>query len=208
MKKEKNPKHQQKISEFHLGSLPHKGINHLFDSLSDEAYIQKWTASLKDPTLPDYARNTLSVLVFRLGKEWLALPTVCFKEVTQRRPVHRIPHRSGKILQGLVNLNGNLELYIHLHALLQIETLSVSDLNRIPYQLNRMMAIIKDGELWVFPVDEIEGIHNWNLSAIEDASATISKSILNYIRGVMHMDDKMIKLLDEELLFSSLKRSI
>jgi chemotaxis-related protein WspD len=229
MKKDQNRKHRSKTSKALLSSLPQEAAR-LFERPPDEAYMQEWTQALKEPISTDDISDALSVLIFRLGKEWLALPTVYFKEVAPCHPVHHIPHRSGQVLQGLVNLNGKLELYIHLHALLQIEMLGVSPLyppqsngtlyegnagassrNRaaeVPQpQFNRMMAIIKDGELWVFPVDEIEGIHNWNLSAIENTPSTISKSTVNYIKGIMRMDDKIVGLLDEELLFSSLRRS-
>ncbi len=71
-----------------------------------------------------------------------------------------------------------------------------------------MVAIIREEELWVFPVDEIDGIYNWNLQNIENVPANISKSKANYIRGMMKMDSKSIGLLDEELIFASLKRSL
>lgn len=205
MKKEQNLKYKKKISASLSSALPYEeAAARLFERPPDEAYIQEWTEVLKEPAA-DEIIETLSVLVFRLGKEWLALPTICFQEVAHRRPVHRIPHRSGNILQGLVNFNGKLELYIHLHALLQIEILNISHSNHILYQRNRMVAIIKEGELWVFPVDEVDRIYHWPLSAVEDVPATILKSTVNYVKGMMYMDDKIVGLLDEELLFSSLR---
>ena len=35
----------------------------------------------------------LSVVIFRLGLEWLALPTGAFAEVAERRALHTLPHR-------------------------------------------------------------------------------------------------------------------
>lgn len=181
--------------------------SHLFERPPNEEYIKEWTATLSQPTPPEQALNLLSVLIFRLGQEWLALPTIFFKEVTHQRQVHHIPHRRSKILQGIVNLNGELELYVALHELLQIEMSMVSSSNRFPYQSNRMMAIIKEGKLWVFPVDEIEEIHSWNLLDLENVPVNLSKSKNNYLRGIMKVENKSIGLLDDELLFASLKRS-
>jgi chemotaxis-related protein WspD len=180
----------------------------LFQKVPDKEYIEEWTQSISQPEFPEQALNVLSVLVFRLGKEWLALPTIFCKEITHRRSVHVVPHRSGKILQGVVNLKGELELYVALHELLQIETSIAFQTSRLPYQRNRMMAIIKDGEFWTFPVDEVDGIYKWNLVEIENVPVNVSKSAINYIKGIMKMENRSIGLLDEELLFASLKRSL
>jgi chemotaxis-related protein WspD len=179
----------------------------LFESKPSQDYIEEWTHSLLELESQEPPLNSLSVFVFRLGKEWLALATIYCKEITHRRPVHVIPHRTGKVLQGIVNLNGELELYVALHELLQIET-SIDFHASMPYQRNRMMAIIKDGEQWAFPVDEVDGIYKWNLLKIENVPVNVSKSAVNYIKGIMRMENKSVGLLDEELLFASLKRSI
>lgn len=179
----------------------------LFERMPSQDYIEEWMHSLIELEIQEPPLNTLSVLIFRLGKEWLALATIYCKEITHRRPFHVIPHRTGKVLQGIVNLSGELELYVAMHELLQIET-SIEFQTGLSYQRNRMMAIIKDGEQWVFPVDEVSGIYKWNLLKIENVPINVSKSAVNYIKGIMRIEDKSVGLLDEELLFASLKRSI
>jgi chemotaxis-related protein WspD len=181
--------------------------SHLFERSPDREYIREWTESLSQVVNPEQISETISVLVFRLGREWLALSTIFLKEVAHRRPVHRIPHRHSKVLQGVVNLNGELQLYIALHELLQIEMSTGPNLDPLSYQSDRMVAIIKGGELWVFPVDEVDGIYSWNLSEIENVPVNISKSTANYIKGIIKMENRSIGLLDEELLFASLNRS-
>src|SRR5208282_1093127 len=57
----------------------------------------------------------LSVLIFRLGAEYLAFRTQVLAEVTRLHPVHHVPHRSNQILAGLVNLRGQVELCVSLH---------------------------------------------------------------------------------------------
>ncbi len=106
-----------------VNSKESDSASRLLDRKPEDGYIKEWTEGLRQPYHSENAGETLSVLVFRLGKEWLALPTIFFKEVMHRRPVHRIPHRSSKILLGIVNLNGELKLYVALHELLQIEML-------------------------------------------------------------------------------------
>jgi chemotaxis-related protein WspD len=64
----------------------------------------------------------LSLLVFRLAHEWLALPTVAFQEVVERRFIHSLPHRRQGIVLGLVNVRGELIVCVSLARLLGLET--------------------------------------------------------------------------------------
>ncbi len=104
----------------------------LFDRPAPEHYLAEWTQWLAgspvtvsleagaSAALSD--RDRVSVLIFRLGREWMAFPTQAIAEVTVPRPIHRIPHRSNAILIGLVNLRGQLQLCISLHGLLGLES--------------------------------------------------------------------------------------
>src|SRR5262245_17096595 len=101
-----------------------------FGRSAPTGYLTEWTQWLAGST--DLAcgeadhdviqgdRDLISVLIFRLGKEWLAFRTQAVAEVTAPRPVHRIPHRSSSILIGLVNLRGQLQLQVSLHGLLGV----------------------------------------------------------------------------------------
>ncbi len=180
----------------------------LLERAPTQDYIQEWTETLKKQQTPVEDLDTISVLVFRLGHEWFALSTACFKEATYRRQIHHVPHWSGSLLYGIINLNGELRLCVDLYRLLGIESAPSSLFESMPYRVDRMMAIKKDGDFWAFPVDEIAGIHVWKHSAIENVPANINKSTTNYLKGIMRNEDKHIGLLDEELLFYSLRRSI
>lgn len=168
--------------------------------------LEEWVRAIAEPEVIEEAKHSLSVVVFRLGGEWLAFPTIYCKEITHRRCVHSIPHRTNNFLQGIVNLNGELQLHVALHELLQIPTSISFQTSRIPYQRNRMMAIVKEGELWTFSVDEVDGIYRWDLLKLESISEDVQKSRVGYIKGKMKMENKTIGLLDEELVFASLKR--
>lgn len=170
-------------------------------------YVQEWTDVLMKQTVAEKTGESLSVVVFRLAQDWLALATNYFKQITYTRPIHSIPHNSRKILLGTVNLDGVLQLCVSLNQLLEIEAIATTRLTR-SYQQDRMIAIVKEGDLWVFPVDEIDGIHVWNLAAIENVPVNVSKSSVNYLKGIMNNQSRSVGLLDEELLFYSLKRSI
>lgn len=67
-------------------------------------------------------QKVLSVVIFRLQKEWLALKASIFKEVTEPSVVRTLPHRSSEVFLGLVSIRGELQLCISLHHLLGLET--------------------------------------------------------------------------------------
>lgn len=148
--------------------------------------------------------SSFSVFIFRLGNEWLAIPTHFLKEVTSQRPHHTVPHRSNKVFIGLVNLTGKLELYASLHELLSIPSIHSAH----THQQNRLIAIEKEGELWIFPVDEIDGVYTWNMALLEKAPFTPSQLFHSYIKVIVNLSDKRVSLIDDELLFSSLHRSL
>src|SRR5580698_2152106 len=107
-----------------------------FDRPATEGYLAEWSRWLGSSVALDVrgektgeadtgARasdgEAVSVLIFRLGAEWLAFRTRAVAEVTTPRPVHRIPHRSNQVLVGLVNLQGQVQLCVSLRGLLGAE---------------------------------------------------------------------------------------
>lgn len=177
----------------------------LFDKPPTQEYIEEWTRSLSDLS-KENTPGDLSVLIFRLGREWLALPTIFFQEVTKRRPMHKLPHRSNQILLGIVNLNGQFQLYVSLHQLLGIELPATSQPTQ--YKEDRMVAIVKEGIQWVFPVEEVAGIHRWNSSLLEENPLNLYGTLSTHLKGLLRWNGKHVGLLDEELVFSGLARSV
>ena len=85
-----------------------------FDRSAPEGYLESWSRILEAPEIvadPD----ATSVLVFRLGREWLSLPTASLVEVTPLRCLHRVPHRTSSVLEGFVNIRGQLQLLSLIH---------------------------------------------------------------------------------------------
>lgn len=80
-------------------------------------YLQERTRHYAEGRRPA-APVRLSMLVFRLGAEWLALPTVACEEIVERRFIHSLPHRRNGIVLGLVNVRGELVVCVSLARLL------------------------------------------------------------------------------------------
>src|SRR5947208_15363844 len=64
------------------------------DAPPPENYLEEWTGRLAAP-IEEPATDLQSVLIFRLGEEWLALRVQVLLEVSNPRSIHRIHHRPG-----------------------------------------------------------------------------------------------------------------
>lgn len=92
-----------------------------------------WTAHYAAEVGTRSATRT-SVVIFRLGEEWLALPTGVFQEVSEVRvglQLHRLPHRGRSLVLGLVNLRGELLVCASLGRLLGIENAETNPESKI-----------------------------------------------------------------------------
>jgi chemotaxis-related protein WspD len=158
-------------------------------------------------TARDERHGTESVLVFRLGDEWLALPTPVFRQVAVTRPIHRLPHRTRSIVLGVVNIEGALLVCVSLAGMLGIEPASTDDAKR--RAVHRRMLVVEDphGPV-VFPVDEVEGVQRYAIDAREPVPSTVSGRAAAHARSLIRMGERTVGLLDVAALFGSLDRSL
>ncbi|HEY9704617.1 MAG TPA: chemotaxis protein CheW, partial [Allocoleopsis sp.] len=151
----------------------------------------------------------ISVVIFRIGREWFALKSQFFKEITHILPIRAIPNRSNQILLGLVNIRGELNLCISLKELLGLQMSEKEDnfqQNEIIYQ--RMVVLEKEGNNWVFSVDQIYGVYRFSPDELEKVPDSLSKSGNNYTKGMIKWSDQNVNYLDDELLFYTLDHKV
>lgn len=170
----------------------------LLERTPSDDYLDEWTTLLQNEKKIEEPKKENSVVIFRLFHEWLAFPTLLFTELAQLRKIHSVPHSNDKILLGLVNLRGQLKLTIALHHLLQIDA-TAND-------FTRMLSIRKNGEQWIFPVSEVYGIYRYDVNQLQNVPITITKSTANFLKGLIPWAENNVGLIDDELLFSSLRR--
>jgi chemotaxis-related protein WspD len=198
------------IEEFvHCRNCPvfsHEG-RALLDRECSEEYLIEWTAVLARQKKVE-AADTLSVVIFRVGREWLALDTVLLEKIVSIRPIHTIPHRSSAILLGLTNIKGDLMLCASLAHILGLEEIAPEKTERSRRLPGRLMVIAHDNTQWVFPVDEVESIFRFPIGEMEKVPSTVAGSAMTYSRGIFKAGAKRVALLDVHLLFGTLKRSI
>jgi chemotaxis-related protein WspD len=140
-------------------------------------------------------RDGIGVLVFRLGRQWLAFGARCVDEVTTVRPVHRIPHRSNPVCMGLVSLRGQLRVCVSLHVLLGMEHLE---------SWARLIVIQEGlrGEAWAFPADEVAGVHHVRS---DESGSTPRAPVLAFSETTLSWNAHAVFLLDEERVFSAVR---
>jgi chemotaxis-related protein WspD len=182
----------------------------LLDHEIDEKYQQEWTDIIAAPKEEEVA-GTFSVVIFRIGKEWLALKTQVFAEIIESAKFHTLPLRKSRILLGVINVHGEIQLCVSLQTLLGIEAE-----DRKHRQLPRRLMVINDGsDQWVFPVDEVYGIYPLHPVVLENIPVMLGKSPSAYSRGIFRWKkkdtDKMltdVAFLDDERLLYGLARNI
>jgi chemotaxis-related protein WspD len=177
----------------------------LLDCRAPAGYVSEWTRLLAQGKTAQAAR-TETVLVFRLGPEWLALSVRRLKEITPMRVLHRLPHRASGVLLGLANIRGEIHLCVSLKEILGIKDDS-EDACVNPNAYRRMAVLEKDKDRWVTPVDEIHGTVRFDPSVLRKVPVTVAKAAVRFTRGMLPWQEKFIGLLDDELLFYALKRS-
>lgn len=152
--------------------------------------------------------NTESIVIFRLGDEWLAIPSRIVREITSAKPVRRLPHTRRNIVKGLVNMRGELQICVSLGGLLDL------DKGEQPRRFGSVgiadrMILIGDGtDQYVFPVTEVHGLHRHHPGELQPVPATVSKSKATYTKGVLHWNGEHVACLDAGLMFHTLGKNL
>ena len=167
-------------------------------------YIAHWTEQTRRPRgLAE--RASVSVLIFRIGAEWLALHTAALTEIASLRPVHSIPHRRNGVVLGLTNIRGELVVCASLRDILNIG--ADSDAAN-PRNAGRMLVMHGDGARAVCPVDEVHGIERFFERDLGNVPATVAGAAEKCTRATLNWANYTVGVLDERMLFRTINRSV
>jgi chemotaxis-related protein WspD len=178
----------------------------LLEREAPTGYLQEWTDVLTRQQ-EEQSVDTISVGIFRIGGEWLALPAPLFAEVAEPSPIHTLPHRSNKTLLGIVSIRGEIMLCISLEEILNLEA-APSNQTVNPLVYKRMVVVEVEGNHWAFPVDEIYSVGRIKATELQNVPATVSKATGTYTKAIVNWQGKSVSLLEHELLFYTLNRRI
>jgi chemotaxis-related protein WspD len=183
-----------------------------FDRPAPEGYLAGWTRWLtgsieRDERLDENGDRQdgaqlrgemVSVLIFRLGVEWLAFRAHIIAEVTTPRPIHRVPHRSNEIFIGLVNLRGQVQLCVSLHGLLGVAA---------PSTPTRLIVLRDEdrAETWAFAADEVLGVENVRRNRLHGVPSTLANPTVGFSEAVLSWNERSVGLMDEQRVFRALR---
>lgn len=169
-------------------------------------YIEEWEITLSREKGQPKILTDRSLVIFRLGSEYLALSSTVVGQITTLRKLHRIPHIKNPIICGVVNVNGRLRLFFSLERLLEMN--QKNEIAPETSGIEPMILIDYEDEVWTFGITEVLGVFQCDLSQMKNVPVTVSKSAANYIKGVLKWRDIELGVLDEELLLFRLRRSL
>ena len=158
------------------------------------------------PQALEHAHAIRSLVVFRMGGEWLGLATRCLDEVAPLQSIHSLPHQRSRALMGVANVRGALVPCLSLVELLGLDpTVSVTTAQRV---MPRMLIVAAPGGPVVVPVDEVDGIHTIEERVLTAASLSGDHASAIYTRGVLQWKTRSLRWLDEEQLLGAITRSL
>lgn len=174
-------------------------------------YKQEWAAHFRQPAIDIQALDA-SCLVFRIGREWLSLPTKLFVAVAPQAQPHRLPHRTDRGLSGIVNVGGTLYPCMSLAALLGIDD-SEDDAVKAAkgvrrHTFARLLLIRWEDQAYALPVADLHGIERYATAAVQAPAATINKGLSRFLSGVISIADMHVGVLDAALIGYQLARTL
>ena len=170
-----------------------------------------WTAHYaRKQKLGSPART--SALLFRLGPEWLALPTAAFQEIAEPRRLHSLPHRRQGVILGIINVRGELLVCASLARLLGLDAASSGTAGPPAKQLramfDRLLVADWNGQRFAFPVDEVHGVHRFLQADLREPPAIVTRSGLTCTRGIFPWRHFAVGLLETDAVFALLNRNL
>lgn len=176
----------------------------LLDRLQVEQMTDGWNEQA-EPAQEQRA-DLSSWLLFRIGEEWLALPTALLEEITELRGIHGLPHRKSAVVLGITNIRGALVTCISLAAMLGIAADGTTAARQ--ELLRRMLIVRRNGQTTAFTADEVHGTLRVAVSEQQPVPTTLTRAAGHFTYAVIQWNGHSVGLLDQELLFHTLDRSL
>lgn len=174
-----------------------------FERPPPAGYRESWQAILEQP-LETATAADLSLLVFRVADDWLALPTAALVEVSPPRPIRPLPHRAGLPLLGIVNIRGRIHPVFGLQALLELPPAPGGR-----PAAARLLLIARPGTPaaggWALVVDEVAGIQRVGRDALKPPPATVRAAGRRATDALLDWQGRGVGVLDPDRLLQELE---
>ncbi|MCA3183762.1 MULTISPECIES: chemotaxis protein CheW [unclassified Cupriavidus] len=174
----------------------------VLDSLSAGSLWDSTTDNAIDEDTPSQDRVAgQSLLIFRVGDEWLALPTAALGEITAPVPVHSLPHRRHAALIGVAAVRGVLLTCVSLALLFGAPESAAQP-------ATRCLILGQGRNAIALPVAEVAGVEQVPRHALLPLPATLTRASSRYTQALFEHGGRSVGLLDADLLRQALSRSL
>lgn len=168
----------------------------VFESRPPVGYLTQWQKEISIKK-EERKKGDIGVMVFRLGKEWLALPVEYLQEIVEEKKVHKIPHNEGVYILGIVNIGGEVNTCYSLMNLLEID----ENTDKNDSELRRLIVMVINGDRFVLPVCEISGLARYSSSDLLPAPATLGEKMGTYLVGMFQIENRQVAALNVEQIY-------
>lgn len=177
----------------------------LFDREMDEGERVHWTRLMAEEK-EKRSSGLSSVIVFRLGHEWLGLPAGVFDQILDLRTPRTVPGRSNRIFTGLVNVGGELLPRVSAREALRIPRTDSRDHRGIS---ESCLAVVRASSgRFAFDVDEVLGVVRYDPRESSAPPVTVAEAHHAFACAIVDTGELSITLLDAESLFEAFDRSL
>lgn len=171
-------------------------VDELLDRKAPAEYLLDWQkAILLRKQHPERESHT-PYIFFRLEKEYFAINALLVGEITTLRAVHHLPHMKIPFIEGLVNVNGRLRIFVCIEKLLALQ----NPKEPLVKKEEPLVLIEKEGFVWTFSVTEVLGMVYVPLQQIRAVPVVAMRPSERDLKGLYPWQEHLVGLLDEELL--------
>ncbi|MHB1605337.1 MAG: chemotaxis protein CheW [Leptospirales bacterium] len=140
--------------------------------------------------LADFGSDVLQMVSFRLSGEDYAVDVMAVQEINRLSDVTRVP-KAPHYVDGVINLRGKILPVINLRKLLGFP--AMTELS----EEMRMIVVNTEGTLAGLTVDEVNQVIRIPKERVEtEQDFGIANTLGEVIRGVAHLEDRLVTLLD------------
>ncbi len=145
------------------------------------------------------SEEALQLVTFRLGDEEFGIDIKKVQEINRMIDITRIPN-APVYVEGVVNLRGKIIPIVNLRT-----KLCLSEAERD--KATRIMVVEVGGTTLGFIVDSVSEVLRIQDPKIEDPPSITGSSDSAYIEGVINLSDRILILLDLNVLFRDRKEA-
>ena len=178
------------------------------DRALDDAALDAATAHYASAREVDQTQQ-LSTLVFRLGGEWLGIPTSLLERIADPTIVHSLPHRRAGTTAGLVNVGGNLIVHVSLAGLLDAAAGTPAGHRAATHHraVERLVVLADARGRLAITVDEVWGVVHHEAAQLKPVPPTL-RTASAFTSAILGVDGHTVGYLDAARLMDALSSAI